>query len=68
MEVAFYPCHPSSFFFFSWSEAPASELSSPKRQEGRQPSKTKAGWGGQGEVGQPQASFLPSCSTFPDYW
>lgn len=59
MEVAFYPCHPSSFFFFSWSEAPASELSSPKKQVGRQPSKTKAGWGGQGEVGQPQASFLP---------
>lgn len=44
MEVAFYPCHPSFFFF---SEASASELSSPKRQVGRQPSKAKAGvWGG----------------------
>lgn len=45
MEVAFYPCHSSFFFFFS--EASASELSSPKRQVGRQPSQAKAGvWGG----------------------
>lgn len=36
MEVTFYPCHPSSFFFFS--EAPVSKLRSPKRQVGRQPS------------------------------
>lgn len=35
MEVTFYPCHPSSFFF---SEAPVSKLRSPKRQVGRQPS------------------------------
>lgn len=36
---------PLIFFFFS--EASASELSSPKRQVGRQPSQAKAGvWGG----------------------
>lgn len=42
----FIPATPHFFFF---SEAPASELSSPKRQVGRQPSKAKAGvWGGGG--------------------
>lgn len=41
----FIPATPHFFFFFS--EASASELSSPKRQVGRQPSQAKAGvWGG----------------------
>lgn len=53
----FIPATPQLFFFFSWSEAPASELSSPKRKVGRQPSKTKAGWGGAGR-GRAAPGFL----------
>lgn len=79
MEVTFYPCLPSTFFFFS--EAPASELTFPKRQVGRQPSKAQAGGGGAGgragrerwdspspEDHQVGVSFLPRCATFPDHW
>lgn len=49
---------PLNLFFFFFSEAPASELTFPKRQVGRQPSKAKAGGrvgGRQGKLGQPQS-------------
>lgn len=48
MEVTFYPCHSSPFIFSS--EAPASELSSPRGRWAGSQARPKLG-----EVGQPQA-------------
>lgn len=66
MEVAFYPCHPSSFFFFFPGLKHLSLCLVPPRGKwaGSQ-ARPKLGEAGQGEVGQPQPKehewcFLPT--------
>lgn len=56
MEVAFYPCHPSSFFFFfpGLKHLPLCSAPPRGRWAGSQ-ARQKLGRAGQGEVGQPQA-------------
>lgn len=65
MEVAFDPCHPSSFCFFpGLKHLPLCSVPPRGRRAGSQ-ARQKPGGAGQGEVGQPQAKehvwcFLPT--------
>lgn len=69
MKVIFYPCHPASFFFFS--EAPALELSSPKRQVGSSQARLTLGQGGRTApgAGPPVGGLLPPLTfLLPGSW